>query len=194
MFNIKDVLVLPGGSDIDPSIYKKENYKSHISEYSMERDKREIALYKAAVKKGKPVFGICRGLQLISALNGLSLIQHMGHPSSHLITVRDEDMNFTKEILVNNAHHQCVWTENKLEGDNFVVYGYTNLSKNHHYQEDEIIHCTVEPEIIWFPETKSLGVQFHPEWMSACGDVTYYDNNNYLKTLDYLQKLANKLF
>jgi len=186
MFNIKDVLILPGGSDIDPSIYGKKNYKSHISEYSLERDKREIALYKDAVKKGKPVFGICRGLQLISALNGLTLIQDMNHFSSHPITVRDDDMNFTKEIIVNNAHHQCVWTENKLEGDNFVVYGYTNLSKNHHYQEDEIIHCTVEPEIIWFPKTKSLGVQFHPEWMTT--GCTYTD------CLDYLQKLANKLF
>jgi gamma-glutamyl-gamma-aminobutyrate hydrolase PuuD len=110
----------------------------------------------------------------------------MSHPGQHSIKVKDIDTNlFTKEIAVNNIHHQCVWTENKLVGDNFEVYGFCSLSKKHHYQEDEQIQCEFEPEIIWFPKVKALGVQFHPEMM---------DNMSWKDTISYLEKLVNKLF
>lgn len=180
-------LILPGGSDINPSIYGKENYKSFVSQYSIKRDINETKEYKDAVKEGRPIFGICRGMQLMSALNGLTLIQDMQHGGSHMINVLDPVSNsYSNEILVNNAHHQCVWTENKLEGDNYKVYGYCSLSQYHDYQENEEIICTIEPEIIHFPEVKGIATQFHPEWMDY---DTYYN-----KTLTYLETIINKLF
>ena len=182
----KDFLILPGGADINPKLYNKKNYKSHIGNYTDTIDSRHIEEYNKAVKEGRPIFGICRGLQLLSALNGLTLIQDMSHPGQHSIKVKDINTNlFTKEIAVNNIHHQCVWTENKLIGDNFEVYGFCSLSKKHHYQEDEQIQCEFEPEIIWFPKVKALGVQFHPEMM---------DNMLWKDTISYLEKLVNKLF
>lgn len=181
-------LILYGGSDINPSIYGHPNYRSYISNHSIKRDIQEIAEYTKAVKDGRPIFGICRGLQLISALNNLTLIQDMTHGGSHAILVEDlYDKKFNKVIYVNNAHHQLVWTNNELEGDNFKVYGYCNSSPYHHYLEDIEIECKVEPEIIHFPNVKAIGTQFHPEWMS----------NNYLdeaETLDYLSDLIDKVF
>lgn len=124
----------------------------------------------------------------MSALNGLTLIQNIRHPSSHTITVRDLDSNEFEgvECHVNSIHHQIPWTNNKLEGKNFKVYGYTQLSPIHEYQEDEKITCFIEPEIIHFPKTNSIGVQFHPEMMGTYG--------SYKDIQSYLERLINKLF
>lgn len=178
-------LVLPGGADIHPAIYGKENHYSHISSYSVRRDAIEVKEYTDAVKKGTPIFGICRGMQLLSAVNGLTLIQDMSHGGYHNIQAYDFRSNrYDKKIEVNNAHHQCVWTENKLEGDNFKVYGYCSISPYHRYQENEEIQCTVEPEIIHFPKVKAIATQFHPEWMGFTEDSP---------TLQYLEDLINKI-
>lgn len=184
----KDWLVLPGGSDISPEIYNKKNYKSHVSQWSLQRDKEEMENYNKAIKQGRPIFGICRGMQLMSAINGLTLIQNMSHGGSHKIKAYN---NVSKEydisLDVNNAHHQCVWTENQLETDDYKIYGYCSLSPYHDYQEDEKVDVKIEPEIIYFPKINALGVQFHPEWMS-------YNDTKFRGTLDYLDSLINKLF
>jgi gamma-glutamyl-gamma-aminobutyrate hydrolase PuuD len=193
-------LVLPGGSDINPAIYKKPNYKSYVSTHSKYRDKQEIANYKKAIKQGRPILGICRGHQLISALNGLTLIQDMNHPVSHEIYVRDlKTDKFTKKVKVNSAHHQLVWTNNKLEGDDFKVYGHCLLSKHHYYDLRVSPIVTIEPEIIHFPKINALGVQFHPEWMTPMPhDMEFFeyddDSRYYNPVLDYLKDLINKLF
>jgi gamma-glutamyl-gamma-aminobutyrate hydrolase PuuD len=187
-FLSKDFQVLPGGADINPEIYGKSNFRSNISQYSMATDRQEIEMYKKAVKEGRPIFGICRGMQLTAAMNGLTLIQDLDHPHDHYINIRNlssQEFDGTK-VRTNSCHHQCVWTNNKIEGDNFIVYGTASLSRVHHYQEDEKIFCTVEPEIMWFPEVRALTVQFHPEW--------FRDGGNYDNCEKYLTELVNKLF
>lgn len=184
----KDWLVLPGGADINPTIYNKENYKSHVSQYSINQDITEMKSYNRALKEGRPIFGICRGMQLMSAMNGLTLIQNMSHGGSHNINAFNPESNdYDISLRVNNAHHQCVWTKNELETEDYKVYGYCSLSPYHDYQENENVECLIEPEIIYFPKTKCLGVQFHPEWMDY-SDVQFKD------TLNYLDELVNKLF
>ena len=180
----ENFLVLPGGSDINPRIYGKDNYASHVSSYSIRTDEEHIDRYYKALAQGRPVFGICRGMQLASALNGLTLIQDMDHPHTHEITVRNpNDLSDEKEVLVNSLHHQLVWTENKLDDKKFKVYGYCSLSDEHLYQKDEDVVCTVEPEIIYFPDTNTMGVQFHPEMMYKKYDKGYDEIISYLVNL-----------
>lgn len=184
----KDFVILPGGSDIHPFIYGKKNYKSHtFGDDISQIDRQHIAMYTNAVKAGKPIFGICRGQQLVAALNGLTLIQDMKHPSEHYINIRNLENNlFDREIKTNSAHHQLVWTDNNLEDDDYKIYGYSNISTHHHYQEDEEVTCVIEPEIMWFPKVKALTVQFHPEWMIY--------NGLYNNCLLYIKELINKLY
>lgn len=51
----KDFVILPGGADINPKLYGKKNL---ASSYSDATDAAHIAMYKNAVKKGKPLLGI----------------------------------------------------------------------------------------------------------------------------------------
>lgn len=61
--NMLDGLILPGGIDIDPIYYGEDNFSSYGSD--IEKDAFERTLFHAFRLTGKPVLGICRGLQLI---------------------------------------------------------------------------------------------------------------------------------
>jgi len=60
---LADGLLLSGGGDIDPVYYGADNIASFWPD--PERDEAERQLYWAFTEKNKPVFGICRGFQLI---------------------------------------------------------------------------------------------------------------------------------
>ncbi len=61
-----DALVLSGGGDINPDTFDEENYASYNCDSI--RDFMEIALFRAFLKRKKPVMGICRGFQLAGKL------------------------------------------------------------------------------------------------------------------------------
>jgi len=69
-----DGLVLHGGADIWPGHYGEQPLKPEWSGDAI-RDVYELELLRAFVESGKPVFGICRGLQLINVAYGGSLFQ-----------------------------------------------------------------------------------------------------------------------
>lgn len=62
--NICGGLLLPGGVDIDPTYYGEDNYYS--TNVDPVKDMFERSLLHAFIERQKPVFGICRGFQLIS--------------------------------------------------------------------------------------------------------------------------------
>ncbi len=72
-----DGLVLQGGSDVCPASYGEEPLKPEWSGDRV-RDIYEIELFKAFTSLGKPVLGICRGLQLVNVALGGTLIQDIG--------------------------------------------------------------------------------------------------------------------
>ncbi|MGW4489097.1 gamma-glutamyl-gamma-aminobutyrate hydrolase family protein [Amycolatopsis sp. NPDC004368] len=70
-----DGLVLTGGADVEPHRYGAE---PHPATYTRaDRDAFEFGLFAAARKAGKPVLGVCRGLQVISVALGGTLTQHL---------------------------------------------------------------------------------------------------------------------
>ena len=77
-----DGLLLCGGGDVDPSFYREKNIGSF--DIDKDRDNAEIALIQRFVEQKKPIFGICRGHQIINVYFGGSLHQHLD--SSHLHT------------------------------------------------------------------------------------------------------------
>lgn len=69
-------LILLGGGDVDPAQYGEERSDRTYGVIGL-RDEFEIALLEAATRQGIPVFGICRGAQLLAVARGGTLLQHI---------------------------------------------------------------------------------------------------------------------
>jgi putative glutamine amidotransferase len=71
-----DGLILAGGGDLDPALYGAEP-DPRTTGIRPARDSGEVALLRAAIDADLPTLGICRGMQLMSALAGGKLVQHL---------------------------------------------------------------------------------------------------------------------
>ena len=111
-----DALLLPGGGDLEPWRYGQENRGSHQTD--PERDEREFRLLEEFLQSGKPILGICRGLQVINVFFGGTLIQDLpGHSAVdgkdrfHEGFTTDCDLRRLwggERMIVNSAHHQAI--------------------------------------------------------------------------------------
>ncbi|WHM36503.1 gamma-glutamyl-gamma-aminobutyrate hydrolase family protein [Streptomyces sp. BPTC-684] len=86
-----DALLITGGADIDPALYGAERDPRTFPPDAL-RDATDFAALAIAERRGIPVLGICRGLQVIAVSRGGTLHQHLpAHaptvPGRH--TVRD---------------------------------------------------------------------------------------------------------
>ncbi|MBP3376001.1 MAG: gamma-glutamyl-gamma-aminobutyrate hydrolase family protein [Clostridia bacterium] len=114
-----DGFLFCGGDDIDPKYYGEEK-SPLIGNICSKRDKFECALFNAAYKTGKPILGICRGLQVINVFLGGSLYQHIDNHRqkaardvfTHSVKLCEGEMlqNILGEdgIEVNSFHHQVI--------------------------------------------------------------------------------------
>ncbi|PIV72275.1 MAG: peptidase C26, partial [Rhodocyclales bacterium CG17_big_fil_post_rev_8_21_14_2_50_68_7] len=91
-----DGLVLMGGSDMWPGHYGEEPLQPHWAGDRI-RDQYETVLSKAFVAAGKPVFGVCRGLQVLNVAFGGTLLQDIATLRPDSLAHRDAtlyDRNF----------------------------------------------------------------------------------------------------
>ena len=73
--NSCDGLLLSGGDDLEPELYG-QSARRELEVYP-QRDRLELALFQAAWEAGRPIFGICRGMQLINVALGGELYQDL---------------------------------------------------------------------------------------------------------------------
>ena len=71
-----DGLLLPGGGDLHPRCYGQEPGPS-VYNTNPAQDDLDFAAARYALEAGLPIFGICRGMQLINVLYGGTLIQDL---------------------------------------------------------------------------------------------------------------------
>lgn len=122
-----DGLVLHGGADVAPSSYGEQALKPEWGG-DAPRDAYEIALLKAFADAGKPVFGVCRGLQLMNVAYGGTLYQDINTQRERALTHRDAQrydqlihrvtpepgsrlaqlLASQSQLSVNSVHHQAV--------------------------------------------------------------------------------------
>lgn len=164
-----DAICLTGGSDVEPRHYGQSAHNTTFP--NVYRDTSDIQFSEAALKKGKPIIGICRGAQLLCVTAGGSLIQDVtGHAivgTNHNITT-DTGENFQ----VTSTHHQMmhpVGTKNKR-----LAWAH-GLSSRYEIEARKAANMSSfknkigviqEPEVVWFPELLGLAVQYHPEKMA----------------------------
>lgn len=154
-------LILHGGVDIDPALYKRgRSSKSHHRGFNG-RDDIEMALIREAQNKNIPIVGWCRGAQLMCAAAGGYLIQDIsGHGcyAGHIVTTDGGEQFHT-----NTLHHQmqAPWNiEHKL------LASTPERHSDHYLDEDTHVEVPCEVEAVFYPQLKGLGFQWHPEMMS----------------------------
>jgi putative glutamine amidotransferase len=125
-----DALVLSGGIDTHPGYYNSQQlvYPNMPKQFYEKRDAFEKSLFLSALKKGMPVLGICRGLQLVNCILGGNLQQDLAGKNAIHKAIVDEtgkqfdkahgvhiaagsllaEINGSERAVVNSAHHQCV--------------------------------------------------------------------------------------
>lgn len=157
-----DLLCFGGGQDIHPSIYGNENVASMCGPSVSARDRLEMQAYTTALRRGIPVIGVCRGSQLMCALNGGKLIQDVhGHGigGTHPIWTSDG-----RKFEMTSTHHQ-MWY---LKGSDHQLIAWTHpLSKPHTHDIKEYEDPGLDPEVAFYPQTKTLGIQGHPEYLDS---------------------------
>ena len=168
-----DKLVLTGGQNVEP-IHYKEKLLIDSSNYFPERDRFELALIEAAHHQEKPIFGICRGMQLYNVAQGGSLHQEvLGHwqentgnqPSQDLYFPIESQLSqiYAQEPTVNSFHRQAI---NKLAPSLEIIA----LSPDK--QTIEAVQSTRDSHTF-------LGVQWHPE-------LLYGERETENKLFDYI--------
>lgn len=168
-----DGLLLTGGNDIDPLLFKEEPLEG-LGEVNPLRDEVELALFQEVYGLSKPILGICRGLQIMNVALGGTIFQDIYRQSdgqllqhrqkapkshrSHYVNISDGSLLSTiaqsNKIVVNSFHHQSI----KEPGSSLTVVGVAS---------DGIIESLEGKENSFL-----LGVQWHPEVLAAAGDET----------------------
>jgi len=98
-----DGLLVPGGEDVSPRMYG-EDPVPQVNCSSYEKDAFEYPLIRLAVQKGIPIFGICRGHQIINTVLGGTLIQDI--PSQTDSKVCHVQANELRSELTHGVHCQ----------------------------------------------------------------------------------------
>jgi len=83
-----DALVLHGGADVSPLSYGEQPLQERWAGDRI-RDEYEIELVRAFERERKPVFGVCRGLQLLNVAYGGTLYQDLGTQRPDALVHRD---------------------------------------------------------------------------------------------------------
>lgn len=159
-----DGILLSGGEDVDPALYGEEKKYDSVK-VNRQRDDFEFKLLDEAQSSALPVFGICRGTQLINVKFGGTLYQDLASDAkidlnhrqdeerqepAHTVTVSDRESRLGQVLSghchVNSLHHQAI----KRVGRGLKVTAYS---------EDglvEAVEATGDSPYL-------VGVQWHPE-------------------------------
>jgi putative glutamine amidotransferase len=121
VLDLIDGLILAGGADIDPAAYGAEPQPETVGTRP-ERDRFELVLARAALKRDLPMLGICRGMELLNVALGGTLVQQLPDVQVHLHTpgtFSDHDVRLqpgslaertfgSERIAVRSHHHQGI--------------------------------------------------------------------------------------
>jgi putative glutamine amidotransferase len=170
-----DSLILTGGGfDIHPILYG-ESKIHHKTTIDKTRTDFEFKFAKSFLKTGKPILGICGGMQLINVIYGGTLIQDINDTFKNALnhsmknpTLKHHDVEVIQDTLLesivknhkistNTSHHQAI---DKI-GKGLRLNAKTS---------DGIIEGIEDPN-----HKFCLGVQWHPEWHVSDADIKIID-------------------
>lgn len=167
LYSRLDGILFSGGGDVSLVHFSGEPHP-RVDGVDPDRDRTELTLLRSAAEDGKPMLGICRGIQLLNVALGGTLYTHIpaqlpnaldhDYPGSlrrelvHLVNV-DESARLAgilgETLLhVNSLHHQGV----KDIAPSLRAAGYS---------PDGLVEALEMPD-----HPYAVGVQWHPEWLT----------------------------
>ena len=168
------LVVFTGGEDVDPTIYGERRNKKTYS--NINRDREEEMYFNVAARLKIPMAGICRGAQFICAMSGGKLAQHIwNHHQNHSIRT------LQGTVTVTSTHHQMQLPPKDAK---ILAWAEPRLSKHYEGPDGVELFPEVEYEGVYYPSTKALGMQWHPEWMHP-------DSDGWKFTESIIQKLLS---
>lgn len=170
LFALLDGLILAGGGDLEPAVYGGNHHES-VYMTDSERDTEELELARMVIDTGKPTLGICRGTQVLNAVLGGTLHEHLPdvvgeevlhrlpprEPGEHPIAVtpgcRLAEILGELEFPAASWHHQAI--RDVAEPLEVVAHA-----------PDGTIEAVELPSHPWL-----IGVQWHPELTAATDPI-----------------------
>lgn len=166
--NEADVVVFLGGSDVNPKLYGQAKLPG--THFDDEQDIIEEWHYNEALKKKIPMFGICRGAQLLHVLNKGKLWQdvnnHAGKP--HMMLDIEEDVR----VEVTSLHHQMIQMSDDVKERLTIIGVCEEQIATTFEDQDNVINLAgkgpdgfneLEIEAGCYADTRCFFVQGHPE-------------------------------
>lgn len=169
-----DGLLLTGGPDIHPNRYGKSE-DTNRCEIDLKRDSLEFDIIDSALRKKIPIFGICRGLQILNVALGGTLIVDIPEDFGKKIKHRSDDGNIcmhdvsifnlnsaTSKIIsqksgqINSYHHQGI---NKLAKD-LIVTALAPDSLPEAVELKDMDHKSFLMAVQWHPERLEINSGF----------------------------------
>ncbi|HRJ42913.1 MAG: gamma-glutamyl-gamma-aminobutyrate hydrolase family protein [Caldilineaceae bacterium] len=156
-----DGLILSGGGDVHPRYFGAELAGANPDTISEARDELELALARQALAQDLPLFGICRGCQVLNVAAGGGMVQDFpNHRSStenpvlHQVALSPQSrlagMIGSPTLAVNTYHHQGVDGATLAPGMRAAAFSCA--------PDDWLIEAFESPSHRWV-----VGVQWHPE-------------------------------
>jgi len=163
-----DGILLPGGGDIDPLLYGATPHPT-VSSIDRERDDIERDLVLQAHATGMPLFGICRGIQVMGWALGGALYQDIdaeappaGQAKHHKQTPNNERNFLAHEIFITpQSKLHCILGNDRLMVNSIHHQGLKTVSSPLSISAtapDNLVEAVEDSNHPWF-----IGVQFHPE-------------------------------
>lgn len=166
-----DGILLSGGGDLNPLCWGEDPI-AQLGEINAQRDAFELLLVRLAYDRCLPLFGICRGMQVMAVALGGSVFQDMAAamPDATLIkhsqqAARGVATHYVEALEGTLVHRLC--------GERFSVNSYHHQSVNTTGDLLRITACAVDGVVEAVESTEGrplLGVQWHPECFSSVGD------------------------
>jgi putative glutamine amidotransferase len=169
-----DAVLLPGGSDINPSIYGEAPHEQ-FDAAEPGRDAFEVALARRALEADLPLLAICRGVQLLNVACGGTLFQDIPDqvPNALNHNVRDTPVSIAHDVWMTSGSLVERVMRDRLDGDTYAV------NSRHHQAvktvgEGLVVSATAPDGVIEAIEDPTkrfcLGVQWHPENFYRTGE------------------------